>query len=178
MNYLVTDLEATCFENNEYPREDMEIIEIGAVILNSNLEVVAEFSKFVKPTIHPQLTDFCKKLTHIKQEDVDLADTLDKVLPEFSYWALSFGEYQFTSWGAFDYNQFNRETHKKGFANPLIQNNMNYKVRFAKIKNLKRKNGVGVGTALNILNLTFEGLKHRAIYDAKNVVRIMQKTGV
>ncbi len=103
MNYLITDLECTCTNSNEFPREEMEIIEIGAVILNDKLEIIDEFSKFVKPTKNPQLTDFCKDLTKIKQEYVDNADYLVKVLREFSEWALQYGEYTFTSWGAFDY---------------------------------------------------------------------------
>ena len=178
MNYLVTDLECTCTNSNEFPREQMEIIEIGSVLLNSNLEIIGEYSTFVKPTINPQLTTFCKDLTHIKQKWVDNADTIDNVLPNFEAWARSYGEYTFTSWGAFDYRHIQRECDLKNLQNPLIENYLNYKVRMAKIKNLKRRNGVGVQKALNILNMKFEGTPHRAIDDTRNIVRIPKKVGI
>jgi inhibitor of KinA sporulation pathway (predicted exonuclease) len=178
MNYLVVDLECTCTDNNAFPREQMEVIEIGAMLLDENLEEISEFSTFVKPTINPILEQFCKDLTKIKQSDVDAASIINDVLPEFEKWARSFGDYKFTSWGAFDYKHIQRECDLKKIINPLLQNNLNYKVRFAKIKNLKRKNGVGLQKALNIMKMKFEGIPHRAIYDAKNVVRIMKLAGV
>ena len=48
----------------------------------------------------------------------------------------------------------------------------------AKIKNLKRRNGVGVQKALNILNMKFEGTPHRAIDDTRNINRIIKKVGI
>jgi inhibitor of KinA sporulation pathway (predicted exonuclease) len=177
MNYLVTDLESTCSEKNEIPREDMEIIEIGAVLLNEKLEIIDTFSCFVKPIKHTTLTSFCKNLTKIKQSDTDQAENLDRCLTLFSEWAIKHGEYTFTSWGAFDYNQINRECYAKNIKNPILQNNLNYKKVFAKIYNLKNKRGVGLRKALNILNLNFEGIPHRAIYDAKNIAKIIQKCG-
>jgi inhibitor of KinA sporulation pathway (predicted exonuclease) len=176
MNYLVTDLECNCTDKNEFPREEMEIIEIGAVLLNEKLEIIAEFSSFVKPTIHPILTSFCKELTKIKQEYVDSEEHIDKAIVEFEKWASEKGDYTFFSWGAFDYNQIQRECDLKKITNPMFQRNMNYKKNFAKIKKLKR--GVGVRKALNILNMKFEGTPHRAIDDTRNIVKMIQKVGL
>ena len=53
----------------------METIEIGAVLVdNVRVEVVDELDLFVRPVRHPALSDFCKDLTSIRQEDVDAAD--------------------------------------------------------------------------------------------------------
>lgn len=50
----------------------MEMIEIGLVVIDlETLEIVDEFQRFVRPQINPVLTDFCKQLTSIQQEDVD-----------------------------------------------------------------------------------------------------------
>jgi len=75
VNYLVIDLEATtddgADEERAVPRDEMETIEIGAVLVRANtLEVEAEFETFVKPVRHPVLTPFCTKLTGITQEVV------------------------------------------------------------------------------------------------------------
>ena len=178
MNYLVTDLECTCTDQEEFPREEMEIIEIGSVLLNPQLEIIGEYSIFVKPTKNSTLTTFCKDLTKIKQEWVDNAQTIDKVLPNWEKWARMHGDYTFTSWGGFDYRQIQRESNWKRIHNPLMENQLNYKVRMAKIKNLKRRNGVGVQKALNILNMKFVGTPHRAIDDTRNIVRIIKKCGI
>src|SRR5204863_480349 len=74
--YLVVDLEATCDDHHALPREDSEIIEIGAVLVDgATLEPQGEFQSFVRPVVHPRLTPFCTQLTTITQADVVRAPT-------------------------------------------------------------------------------------------------------
>ncbi|MEL6327929.1 MAG: 3'-5' exonuclease [Cyanobacteria bacterium J06626_23] len=62
--YLVVDLEATCADDKSIPRKQMEIIEIGAVMLHArSLQIESEFQSFIRPVVHPQLTPFCTALT-------------------------------------------------------------------------------------------------------------------
>lgn len=179
MNFLITDLECTCCDDGSILRENSEIIEIGAVLVDNKLNILGEFCNFVRPTINPKLHQFCKDLTTIQQSDVDGADTLDIVLPRFHDWASSYGDYTFVSWGAFDFNHFKRECPLKNLENPIAEKEfINYKVRFAKIMGLKRKNGIGLRGALNSLGMEFDGTAHRGIDDAKNVLRIMKKSGI
>ena len=84
MDYIIVDLEATCQENNR--DFENEIIEIGAVKLNDSFKYVDEFDIFVKPKLNPILSDFCKNLTSIKQEDVDGAVSFTEALDKFIYW--------------------------------------------------------------------------------------------
>jgi prophage antirepressor-like protein len=51
----VLDFEATCFQNNEVPRNKMEIIEFPSLLykINTNTksyELISEFHKYVRPT--------------------------------------------------------------------------------------------------------------------------------
>ncbi|MEM6804028.1 MAG: 3'-5' exonuclease [Bacteroidota bacterium] len=85
MKYIVLDLEATCWEKKGKQRKS-EIIEIGAVAIDEVGNSVGEFSAFVKPLRHPELSDFCKSLTSIKQEDVDTAKVFPEVLQDFQDW--------------------------------------------------------------------------------------------
>ena len=71
MTYIIFDLEATCWE--QYDKSDNETIEIGAVKINDKFEIESDFEQFIKPIRYPKLSDFCKKLTTIKQSDVDNA---------------------------------------------------------------------------------------------------------
>jgi len=68
-HHLIVDLEATCCNDASFPKDEMEIIEIGAVMtLAETLENISEFQTFIRPVRHPQLTAFCKELTSISQK--------------------------------------------------------------------------------------------------------------
>ena len=97
------DLEATCWMGRP-PKGINEIIEIGAVKVNQYGEVVGEFSSLVKPVVNPRISGFCSRLTGIKQKQLNLADTFDKVIREFQAWIHENGddEYVLGSWGSND----------------------------------------------------------------------------
>eukprot|EP00898_Chlorokybus_atmophyticus_P000894 jgi/Chlat1/1805/Chrsp135S02125 len=80
----VIDFEATCDEKSEN-FGPQEIIEFPAVIVDAGARraPVHEFRRYVCPVLRPRLTDFCRRLTGIRQEDVDAADTFPTVLAQF-----------------------------------------------------------------------------------------------
>jgi hypothetical protein len=49
----------------------MEIIEIGAVMLDEKYKDVREFDTFVRPIANPVLSTFCTQLTTIQQSNID-----------------------------------------------------------------------------------------------------------
>ena len=61
MNYIIVDLEATCWQGKRLGQN--ETIEIGAVLVNEHKEIVSEFEQFIKPLNHPILSAFCTELT-------------------------------------------------------------------------------------------------------------------
>ena len=69
-HWLVIDLEATT-DDGGWPVTEMEVIEIGASLVTREGREVDHFQRFVKPRRRPQLTPFCRELTHISQADVD-----------------------------------------------------------------------------------------------------------
>ena len=112
--YLIVDLEATCSEDNSLKRHQMEIIEIGAVMLcASTLQIESEYQTFVKPILHSQLTDFCKSLTSISQYNIDRAVSFPQALQDFQQWFYPFGSYLFCSWGDYDRHQFQQDLGQK-----------------------------------------------------------------
>ncbi len=73
-DFLVFDLAATCDDNGADPRAEMEIIEIGAALVDGcALQPLHAFQTFVRPVRHPRLTWFCTGLTSIAQADIDSA---------------------------------------------------------------------------------------------------------
>ena len=61
MNYIILDLEATCWEGKALAPN--ETIEIGAVCINDTQEIIGEFNQFIKPSQSDTLSDFCTELT-------------------------------------------------------------------------------------------------------------------
>ncbi len=172
--YLIVDLEATCTNDNSIPRHKMEIIEIGAVLLNSqNLQIESEYQTFIKPILHPSLTDFCKSLTSISQQDVDTAPLFPEALKDFQAWFYPFGSYIFCSWGDYDKNQFKKDCKLHNVGYPFPGGHLNLKKAFSSIFNSKKK--FGMAEALNKLEIELEGTHHRGIDDARNIARIFQK---
>lgn len=171
-HWLVIDLEATCSNNNQFPREEMEIIEIGAVIADGKtFRPIEEFQTFVRPVRHPGLTEFCRELTGIEQSDVDSAECFPAAMLSLTEWMANFPNAVFCSWGEYDRRQFERDCrfHKMGW--PFGDRHLNLKKEYARRFGLKR--GEGFGNALSKSGLTFEGRPHRGIDDARNVVRLM-----
>lgn len=174
MRYIIFDLEATCWE--EKNDKVKEIIEIGAVKLNERLEIIDTFSEFVRPTINPDLTEFCKTLTSIKQEDVDDAKTFDDAIEDFEKWILSFGEdIKLISWGYYDKKQILEDSRHKNYSGKIInlleKKHISLKHEFAKIR---KSRTCGMKKALDILNLPLKGSHHRGIDDAKNIAEIFK----
>ncbi|MEM7151757.1 MAG: 3'-5' exonuclease [Myxococcota bacterium] len=166
--YIVIDLEATCDRDHAIPREETEIIEIGAVLVDSTtLQPLDEFQTFVRPVQHPKLTEFCTELTTIEQGHVDGAPMLRDAIAALGRFLP--GPVTLASWGAYDRNQFRREGRRKRIRMPWDTAHLNIKERFATHAGRK----MGVGGALQRVGLRFEGTAHRGIDDARNIVRLM-----
>lgn len=169
--YLFVDLEATCEENPRMPREEMEVIEIGAVILGGDYQELGRFTTFVKPTVHPILTPFCLNLTTIRQEQVDSAPGFAEAAEKFGAWFKPFAPKLWSSWGFYDSRQFAQDCRRHGIPNPLGNlRHVNAKDEYARIRGGKAR---GLGGAIRELGLQFEGTHHRGVDDAVNVGRVV-----
>ena len=81
----VVDLEATCDDRRGFA--PAEIIELPVVLIHcATGEVVSEFHTFVRPVVNPSLTDFCKELTGITQQQVDAAPEFREALTDLQEW--------------------------------------------------------------------------------------------
>ena len=110
MNYIIYDLEATCWEGKSMDLEQ-ETIEIGAILLNRFGEELGSYNRFIKPVLHPFLSPYCKQLTSITQQDVNRAKTFPHIIEEFKDWANIYDEdYFLCSWGNFDKIMFERDS--------------------------------------------------------------------
>jgi len=173
-SYLIIDLEATCSNDQSVPRTEMEIIEIGAVLQDTqSFGIQSEFQTFVRPVRHPQLTPFCMQLTSITQAQVDAAPPFPEALAALVQWLAQFPDPLFCSWGNYDRNQFQQDCRYHGVPYPFSSGHLNLKAEFARTLGLKRE--LGIDAALRQLGLQFEGTPHRGIDDVRNIARIIRR---
>ncbi len=169
--YLVVDLEATCSEDNSVPRDKMETIEIGAVVVNHMMQIEKEYSEFVRPVRTHKLTNFCTNLTTITQSNVDGAALFPEVMGRFAseMWQ---PDMVFCSWGAYDKGQLIQDCMHHSVRFPLIGEHDHYNIKTAFAASLNVRS-CSVQKALSHVGLTFQGTYHRGIDDARNIAKLL-----
>ncbi|MBI1902594.1 MAG: exonuclease domain-containing protein [Planctomycetia bacterium] len=173
-HYLIVDVEATCADDGSLPREEMEIIEIGAVAQDATtFEVLSDFQTFVRPVRHPALTPFCVRLTSIAQDMVAGAPLFPEAIRAMTAWMSAFDDWLFCSWGNYDRGQFTQDCQYHGVPHPFGDRHFNLKAEFSRSLGLRRR--FGMGAALRHLGLPLLGTHHRAIDDARNMARIVRR---
>ncbi len=177
MNFIIYDLEATCWQTaTERERRTQEIIEIGALKINEYGELLSRFESFVRPVIHPQLSSFCTKLTGISQIEVNRAETFPTVINEFQDWIGCFDddeEYLLCSWGFFDQRILSKNCSLHDIENDWTKEHISLKHQYPRIKGIAYS--IGLKSAVEKEGFEFEGAHHRGIDDAINLAKIFLK---
>ena len=167
---LIIDLESTCHERGHEPPEFFsEIIEIGAVLLDipsRNLDW--QWQCLVKPVLFPNLSEFCVRLTTIRQAEIDAGLSLADGLSQLSE-RIAAEDYRFASWGNYDRNQFQRNCRHFAIQYPFGPWHLNLKAAFA---DWVREKPMGMASALAHLKIPLLGTHHRGLDDARNIARI------
>lgn len=173
MNYIVFDLEATCWEHPPAGYLS-EIIEIGAFRINAFGEVRGRFNRFVKPALHPVLSPFCRNLTSITQAEINRADAFPKVIEEFIQWArIEEEDYILCSWGGFDKRQLAADCRLHRLDADWTEHHINLKEQYRQMKRMRH--APGLKRAVENEDILFTGIHHRGISDAENLVKLFLK---
>ncbi|MFT6149244.1 MAG: inhibitor of KinA sporulation pathway (predicted exonuclease) [Saprospiraceae bacterium] len=172
MNFIIYDIEATCWEDRR--GRASEIIEIGAIKVNDYAEVEDTFCQFVKPVIHPFLSPFCMELTSINQVDVNRADKFYAVVEAFQDWIDIFDEeYLLCSWGKYDKTQMIKDCQFHDMDWEWAEEHIDLKAQYKDYRKLSKP--YGFKKALKREGFEFEGTHHRGIHDAYNLAKIFGK---
>lgn len=168
MYFIILDLEW----NNAYSRKRKrfinEIIEIGAVMLDSNLNTVDSFSLFVKAQLGKKLHSRVKELTNITNEDINMGTPFSKAMSSFRKWSQTDDSIVLT-WGDTDirvlienFRYFNGFT-----AIPFLKKYLNLQKYTHAVLNLPNSEQVGLQAAAEMLDIDVDGYSlHRALGDS------------
>lgn len=109
MNYIIMDLEwnqSNTGREKESKELPFEIIEIGAIKLNSDRKMIDEFSELVKPQVYHEMHRVTRKLIHLQMEQLEQGCPFTEVMKQFREWC---GEdYIFCTWGPLDLTELQR----------------------------------------------------------------------
>lgn len=145
-----------------------EIIEIGAVMIDSSLEVVDTFSVLIKSQLSNKLSGRVKNLTHISNEDMYGGVSFGKAVSDFSKW-IGNKDCIFMSWGNGDLRVMldNLKFFEDIEGIPFISRYMDlqkYCQQFLKLSNAQQ---VGLSAAATLLGIDVSDYStHRALEDS------------
>ena len=169
---LVVDLEATCCNRGTLTKDDIEIIEIGAFLIDlKSLQICAELHQYVHPIKSSQLTPFCQRLTGITQENVDAAPYFPEIVEKLSALVIQYPQTIFCCWSSFDWRQFHQDCRHHDIDSPFHQEYWDLQRIFRRKQ--KHKQLYSVKAALEKVALNFEGREHSAYYDALNTAKLL-----
>lgn len=179
MNKIFIDLEFCGVDKqNEQVRKitPFEIIEIGAVKLNDNNEIVGEYDSYIHP-LYGSIEKEISELTHITNEDVADARAFGEVVHEFLDWAGE-DETEVYSWSMTDHAQLEKECRQKSCVDPRMERLLSHWIDFQKVfgELIGIEQSIALDKALRGAGLEFDGMQHRADSDAINTAKLYQLT--
>ena len=178
MFYVVVDLEMCKVPRNKKRlyRYKNEIIQIGAVLLDDNYEIVDQFDEYVMPE-YGEIDPFISDLTGISKEDVVNADTIEAVLDSFIN-CLPDEDVTGVSWSESDEIQLRREIEAKDLdvsdrLMNMLDSWIDCQPQFSQKMNMKRI--YSLKEALIATDICTEGKEHNGLVDAYNTALLYAK---
>lgn len=175
MTHIIIDLEFTPTPERirKITKFRQEIIEIGAVKLNDNYEVIDSFDILVRPQYASGVSPFVRNLTGITNADLRNAPCFEYAMVEFLEW-IGNEQYRVYAWSDTDKRNFiNESTYKncyEDFSSLLGKHFMDLQLIYQRISKLHK---LSLERALNSLNIEIDGRAHRAVDDAFNTAQIL-----
>ena len=175
--YVVFDLE---WNQNPYGKElpgahlTFEIIEIGAVKLNENMEVISTFSQLVRPQVYRELHYKISQVTHMTTDELmEKGRPFQEVMADFEEWCGEAAVY--CTWGPMDLTELEKNLAYFGMENPFPNPLLYYDIQ--KLYGLFRKDGKeksALDTAVRELGIPEERPFHQAFDDACYTAEVMK----
>lgn len=109
MNYIVFDLEWNQSDTEEEEKAGLlpfEIIEIGAVKLNSDKVMTGEFNQLVKPQVYQKMHYITQRLIHLQMKELEKGILFPDAASSFLDWCGK--DYIFCSWGPMDLTELQK----------------------------------------------------------------------
>jgi inhibitor of KinA sporulation pathway (predicted exonuclease) len=174
--FCVIDFETTCWKKNNIENEIIEFPSILVEYDNITSTILGNFHQYVKPTMHTELSDYCKKITGIKQITINHSKILHDVLHDHIEWLRKITNFDdkiiFVTCGDFDfqYQLTNELKIKNIIMDDIYKKYINIKDDFEKFYGTRAKS---MKHMLEYLGLPFIGKHHFGMNDTENITNIL-----
>lgn len=177
MNYIVMDLEWN--QSSDGSEEvckvlPFEIIEIGAIKLNSERKMVGEFSELIRPQVYHEMHHITGKLIHLEMDELEKGQPFVDIEEKFRQWC---GEdYLFCTWGPLDLVELQRNIRYYGLE-PLGDGPIAYLdvQKLFSIAYEDRKSRRTLEYAIDFLHIEKDIPFHRAFSDAYYTAKVLAR---
>ena len=176
MNYIVFDLEWNqCPDGKakENPALPFEILEIGAVKLNSEKQEVSRFHELVQPSVYKRLHPMTQSIIHLSADKLKKADPFPAVCERFRQWCTEDATY--CIWGSLDLLEFQRNMRYHN-----VENFFPFPLKYLDIQKLYSicfddgKSRKSLETAVDELQISKSQTFHAALSDAFYTAEVMK----
>ena len=175
MNYIVLDLEwnqSSDGKEEESKLLPFEIVEIGAIRLNSERQMVSEFSELIKPQVYHEMHHITRKLIHLQMDQLEHGRPFAEVAEQFFDWC---GKAPvFCTWGAMDLTELQRNLSYYGMQTladgpfPFLDVQKLFSIGFE-----DRKSRRSLEYAIDYLKIEKDIPFHRAFSDAYYTAKVL-----
>ncbi len=176
VNHIMIDLEMNKIERQYRGDKKLssELIEIGAVKMNSRFDVIDKYQTYVSPSFG-KMNSRIIKLTGITDDKLKGAPDFFKALDDFGRWIGS-EKTVFYSWSMSDIQQFKVEASFKGYKGKIIDrmasNWVDFQLEYSKLLKIEKK--FKLKQAVQAADYEFTGAEHTALSDAVNTAEILR----
>lgn len=176
-NYVIVDLEMCNvprgIKRDTYGWKD-EVIQIGAVVVNEDMEMVNEFVTLVSPE-YGMIDSFIERLTGISRMDVQGAPHFNEALHMFLEWLPE--DAVLVSWSNSDKKQLQHEMEAKGIViesmESIFENWVDAQLTFG--EKMDSPKTYKLSEALVIADINYDNGEHDALVDARNTAQLFIK---
>ena len=164
------------FKHNKEIKFMQEIIEIGAVILDHDNQIVGYYSCYVKPR-YSILSNAIKSLTGITEDKIETGKDIEDALKEFVDVIqnhCSINDAQIITWSDTDVKTIKKELEIKQLdlqdVETLCKNKLDLQKEFSKRTKFGKQ--VNLEKAFDLVGIKFDGKAHDALIDAINTSKL------
>lgn len=181
MQYIVLDLEF----NQSFPFKTgqktepiaecpFEIIQIGAVKLNEQFEIIEQFNRMIRPQIYPRLHPFVEKITGIRESDLANQPLFPEAFSDFLNF-IGTRDTILCIWGPDDVKSlFRNILYYNLDVDAITDRYLNIQPFAAQYLHHDNGQAIGLKNAVTELNIQIDNAFHNALYDAIYTAKIFQ----
>lgn len=182
MNYIVFDLEFNQGYNYGIepktiinPKCPFEIIQIGAVKLNENLERIGALDVLIKPEIYTTLNPFVKELTGITMDELNSGKSFKEMYSEFIEF-MNTDKSILCVWGMADIKELFRNIEYHELDSTMVPTEyINIQSYASKELNCQKGINIGLCNAAKLVGIPIESQFHDAFNDAFYTAEVFKK---